>query len=132
MPAMTAVPAYARTHTRFPLRHVRPHGVDDAHDLVTRHPGVLNAGKCAGDGEHVTVADAARLHLDPHLPWLRIGYIPLDHFKTGIGLGYLNDLHSLHGGIFTGVAVWLDVNAIAHRHGVPLIVDNTVPTPYLS
>jgi O-acetylhomoserine (thiol)-lyase len=22
--------------------------------------------------------------------------------------------------------------AIAHRHGVPLIVDNTAPTPYLS
>jgi O-acetylhomoserine (thiol)-lyase len=24
------------------------------------------------------------------------------------------------------------IAAIAHRHGVPLIVDNTVPTPYLS
>src|ERR1700722_224378 len=105
MPAMTAVPAHAGAHTHFPVRHVCPHGVNDAHDFVTRHPGILNAGKCAGDGEHVAVADAARLHLDPDLPWLRIGHIPLDDFKTGIGLGYLNDLHSLHGGILTGVAV---------------------------
>src|SRR6202041_3958526 len=117
MPTMTAVPAHADPHTHLPVRHVRPHGVDDAHHLVARHARVLNAGECADDGEHIAVADAARLHLDPHLPRLRIGYVPLDDFEVSVGLGYLNCLHSLHGGILVGVSVSLDGNA----GGMPMV-----------
>jgi hypothetical protein len=63
------------------------------------------------------VADAARLHLDAHLPWLRIGYLPLDELEIGVGLGYLNDLHSRHGDFLTGVSLLLDANA----GGLPMI-----------
>jgi hypothetical protein len=91
---MTTVPAHAGAHALLPVRHVCTHGVDDAHHLVPGHSGVLNARKCAGDREHVAVADAARLHLDAYLPRSRLGYVTLDDFELTTGLGDLNDLHT--------------------------------------
>src|ERR1700736_4421433 len=96
MPAMTTMPTHADAHAVFPVRDIRPHGIDDAHHFVARHPWILDAGKCAGDGEHVAVADAAGLHFDAHLAPLGIGYVTFDDFERGIGLSNLNSFHTFH------------------------------------
>jgi hypothetical protein len=93
---MATVPANADTHALFPIRHLRPNGVNDAHHFVARDARILYAWKYPGDGEHVTMADAAGLHFDAHLAWFGVGYISLDDFKFRVGLGNLNDLHAAH------------------------------------
>src|SRR5277367_1194110 len=109
MPAMTAMPAHADAHALLPVRYVCPDRIDDAHDLVARNPRVLDAGKSAGDGKHVAMADSAGLYFDADLARLGIGYVPLDHLEIGVGLGYLSGLHSLH----VGVLRWIRLNANA-------------------
>jgi hypothetical protein len=94
---MTSVPADANAHALFPVRHVCPDGVDDAYHLMARYARVLYAGKYTGHCEHVAMTDTASLHLDAHLPRLRIGHVTLDDFEDGIRLGNLGDFHARHG-----------------------------------
>ena len=61
--------------------------------------GYSDAGKSAGDGEHVAVTDAARLHFDAHLARCWSGTVALDELELGIGLGDLNGFHTLHGNL---------------------------------
>ena len=98
MPAMATVPADADTHALLPIRHIRPNGINDAHHLVAWDAWILYAWKCAGDGEHVAMADAAGLHFDAHLARFGIGYLTLDDFESCIGLGDLNGFHTHSGG----------------------------------
>jgi hypothetical protein len=94
---MAAVPAYANTHAQLPIGHVRPDGVDETHHLMTRNARISYGGNCTDHGEHVAVADAAGLNLDAHLARLGLGYVALDDFESGIGLGNLNGFHPRHG-----------------------------------
>src|SRR5438309_11985186 len=43
MSAMSSMPADANSLTRFPLRHVRPDGVNNSNHFMTRYSRVLNA-----------------------------------------------------------------------------------------
>ncbi len=95
MAAMTAMPTHADTHPFLPIRHVRAHSVDEAHHLVAGHAGILNAGNRAHDRQHVAVTNTAGLHLDAHLPRLRLRHVALDNFKSGIGF---RNLRNFHGG----------------------------------
>src|SRR5450755_65432 len=98
MPAVTAVPAHTDPHAFFPVGHIRPDRIDDAHHLMAGYARILDAGKSTGDREHVAVAYAAGLNLDAHLARLRVRDVALDDLESGIGLGDLNGFHSRHKG----------------------------------
>src|SRR5204863_2323185 len=69
-------------------------GIDHSGHLMSGYPRVLNSRVCPLLGEGITVADAARLHPDPHRSGARLGYLPLDGLEGPVRAG---DLHYAHG-----------------------------------
>ena len=91
--AGAAEPADADALPDFPGGDVGADGVDPPGDLVARHGRVMHAGKGAGRGEHVAMADAAGLDLDAHLARAGLGGGPLDKLERRVGFGDLDNAH---------------------------------------
>src|SRR4029077_3577416 len=90
---MAAVPADAGPLPRLPLGNTGTQFVADARDLVPWNARILNSRPRAFFGEQVTVADAARLHLDAHFSCTRSGNFPLNDLEIA---SRLRDLRRLH------------------------------------
>ncbi len=81
--AGAAEPADADALPDLPGGDVGADGVDTAGDLVARHGGIVDAGKGAGRGEHIAMADAAGLDLDAHLARAGLGEWAARQARTG-------------------------------------------------
>src|SRR3954463_8505918 len=68
-----------------PLRDVLADGVDQADHLVPRHAREGDPGPVALLGQHVAVADAAGLDLNPHESPARFGDRALDELEGAAG-----------------------------------------------
>ncbi len=91
--ASPAEPADADPLAGLPGGDVGADGVDPPGDLVSRHRGVVHAGKGAGGDEGVAMADAAGLDLDAYLAGTGLRYRPFDELEGGVRLGDLDDAH---------------------------------------
>jgi hypothetical protein len=72
------VPTDTDTLASFPLGNVGARFIDDARHSMSWNAGILNSGPQPFFREHITVADAAGLHFDPHVSNTRLGNFPLD------------------------------------------------------
>src|SRR5438046_1729973 len=90
---VAAVPADADALPLLPLGNTVAQFIDDARDFMPWNARILNSGPRALFREHVTVADAAGLHLDEHVScaWLR--NLSLDNLEIGSRLRNLGHLH---------------------------------------
>ena len=90
---MAAVPADTDALAFLPRGNAGADFVDDASDFVSGNAGVLNSGPGAFYRQHVTVADAAGLHLDADVPCTRLRNVALDDFEACARLGNLRYGH---------------------------------------
>src|SRR5206468_11879439 len=70
--AMATVPAYADALPNLPLRDAVADRVDAASNLMAWYTGVFKARPQSVFDKHVTMANPARLDLQPHLPQTRL------------------------------------------------------------
>src|SRR6188474_2361304 len=96
---MAAVPAHAHSRSSLPFRNIGTHGIECSDDFMSGHARILDAWESAGHGKHVTVADAAGLHLDSYLPRTRRWYLALDQLQRAVGVFDVNSFHARHGAL---------------------------------
>jgi len=90
------VPAHTHALAGFPLGHIRANRVHHTHDLMPRHARILDPREKSVLGHRITVADAAGLHLDPHLARPGRWDFTFDKFKSPAGAGNLGSTHFWH------------------------------------
>ena len=93
---LAAVPADADTLPLLPCGNTVAHFIDDACHFMSGNARILNSRPQAFFREHVTVANAAGLHLDPHLSCIRLRNLALDDLEICSGFGNLRHLHLCH------------------------------------
>jgi len=87
------MPANSRALTNFPLRNSFADRVNDSDDLMPGHARILKPGPDSFLHNRVTVANAARLHFDPHPIAWRFGNRPFNNFKRPFCTGDLGYTH---------------------------------------
>src|SRR5262249_29058079 len=92
---VTTMPAHACALSFLPRGNARADCIDDTGHFVPGNARVLYARHHAFFREHVAVANATRLDLDPDLSGTRLRNLALDDFKISARHG---DLCNLHGG----------------------------------
>src|SRR5262249_3851215 len=90
---MAAVPADPHALTLLPRGNTSADFIDDARHFMSGNAGILNAGPGAFFREHVTAANATRLHLNAHLSRTRLRNVALDDLEIG---SRLRDLRYFH------------------------------------
>ena len=82
------IPAHADTLSLLPSGDLGTQFINDACNLVPRNPRVLNSWPETFFHEHVAVANTTGLHLDQHLPCIRLRNLAFDDLrKSAPGLG---------------------------------------------
>jgi len=71
--AVTSEPTHSYSLPDFPLGDVIAHFVNDAGDLMSRNPWILDIWEYYLLGNRITVANTTGLNLDAHfsVPWFR-------------------------------------------------------------
>ena len=80
MATMLSMPADADALAGFPFRNACANGVNDADDFMARDAGILDAGKQAGLGDGIAVANAAGLDFDADGAGTGLGNVAFDNF----------------------------------------------------
>lgn len=97
--AVPAMPAHAHAIAGLPRRDLVANGIDAPRDLVTGNPREFDAGIGTGLDEHVAVAHAAGLDLDPDPAARRRGDVSLDDLEGSIGSADLDGFHAVTVGL---------------------------------
>jgi len=90
---VSSVPPDAGALSFSPRGNARAEFMDNTGDLVSGYTRISNPRQETFLGQDVTMANSARLHLDPHLSCARFGNLALYDLKISARSGNLCDRH---------------------------------------